>query len=198
MHSFNTSPLDLHLLSTPYQTHTRWVVLTGAACVGKTTLLEALSRQPESARAYFEAEQAKGRTLPEIRADRTALQRGILDLQLQYERGVPAEQVVILDRAVPDSLTFFRVFGWDISEVLPYCFYHRYAGVFILDRLPLRRDQTLGPEDDVTSDFLDDWLERDYASLGYPVVRVPVLPPEERLSFILERLDDSGFKGEHT
>lgn len=40
MYSFNTSPLDPHILSTPYQTHTRWYVLTGAACVGKTTLLE--------------------------------------------------------------------------------------------------------------------------------------------------------------
>jgi predicted ATPase len=160
MRPFNTLPLDALLLSYPFQTHTHWYVLTGAACVGKTTLLEALAGQdyrivPESARAYFEAEQAKGRTLPEIRADDAALQCGILDLQLSYESNVPVDQVAFLDRAVPDSLTFFRVFGLDPNEILPQCFSHRYAGVFILDRLPLRRDQTLGPEDDAASGFLD-------------------------------------------
>lgn len=193
MRPFNTLPLDALLLSYPFQTHTHWYVLTGAACVGKTTLLEALAGQgyrivPESARAYFEAEQAKGRTLPEIRADDAALQCGILDLQLSYESNVPVDQVAFLDRAVPDSLTFFRVFGLDPNEILPQCFSHRYAGVFILDRLPLRRDQTLGPEDDAASGFLDGWLERDYASLGYRVVRVPVLSPDERLALILRNL----------
>jgi ABC-type molybdenum transport system ATPase subunit/photorepair protein PhrA len=81
MHTLNTTPLNPHILSTPFQSHTRWYVLTGAACVGKTTLLKSLAGQgyriiPESARAYFEREQAKGRTLPEIRSDDTALQHG--------------------------------------------------------------------------------------------------------------------------
>ena len=190
---YRTTPLATALSATPYGVHTRWYVLTGAACVGKTTLLEALAGQgyrviPESARAYFDAEQAKGRTLAEIRADDAALQRAILALQLSYERDLPVNQVAFLDRAVPDSLTFFRIFGLDPNEVLPHCFHHHYAGVFILDRLPLRRDQTLGPEDDAASVFLDAWLERDYASLGYPVVRVPVLSPQERLDFIRDRL----------
>lgn len=195
--NFLTIPLDPALLVTPFSVQTRWYVLTGAACTGKTTLLELLAERgyqviPESARAYFDSEQAKGRTLPEIRADDTRLQRGILDLQLRYERDIPLDRVVFLDRAVPDSLTFFRIFGLDPNEVLPQCFYHRYAGVFILDRLPLHRDKTLGPEDDAASDFLNEWLARDYAALGYNVVRVPVLSPQERLTFILERTASNG------
>jgi len=40
MYSFTTAPLNPYLLSAPFQAQTRWYVLTGAACVGKTTLLE--------------------------------------------------------------------------------------------------------------------------------------------------------------
>jgi hypothetical protein len=36
--------------------------------------------------------------------------------------------------------------------------------------------------------LLDKWLYRDYSALGYDVIRVPVLPPQERLGFILEKL----------
>jgi predicted ATPase len=35
-------------------------------------------------------------------------------------------------------------------------------------------------------------MSRDYSALGYNIVRVPVLPPEERLAFVLERLSEQG------
>jgi len=62
----------------------------------------------------------------------------------------------------------------------------------MLDRLPVPRSKTLGPEDDASASFLDEWLARDYSALGYHVVRVPVLPPQERLEFVLERLSEQG------
>ncbi len=194
---YTTVPLDHALLATPFGIQTGWYVLTGAACTGKTTLLELLAERgypvlPESARQYFEAEQAKGRSLVEIRGDGGALQRGITALQVSCERDFPAEKLAFLDRGVPDTLTFFRVFGLNPNAILPHCFYHRYAGVFILDRLPLHRDQTLGPEDDAASNFLDAWLARDYGSLGYEVIRVPPLLPNERLNFVLNRLGEKG------
>jgi predicted ATPase len=60
--------------------------------------------------------------------------------------------------------------------------------VFVLDRLPIHRTRMLGPEDDASSTFLDEWLERDYRALGYDVVRVPPLSPRERVELILDRL----------
>jgi hypothetical protein len=47
---------------------------------------------------------------------------------------------------------------------------------------------TLGPEDDASASFLDEWLARDYSALGYSVVRVAVLPTQKRLAFVLESL----------
>jgi predicted ATPase len=68
---------------------------------------------------------------------------------------------------------------------------HRYASVFILDRLPFQLNGAR-IEDDAYTVLLDEWLARDYSALGYSVVRVPVLPPEERLAFVLERLSEQG------
>jgi predicted ATPase len=71
------------------------------------------------------------------------------------------------------------------------CFHHRYASVFVLDRLSFQHDG-LREEVDVSASFLDEWLARDYGALGYDVVRVPVLPPQERIAFVLETLSEHG------
>jgi len=196
-YSTRTVPLDPRRIKIPFEIITNWHVITGAACCGKTTLIDMLSAKgfqviPESARDYFMRELAKGRTLEEIRQDGFALQRGIAALQLSYENAFDATAITFLDRAIPDSLAFYRVHGMDPHEILPECFHRRYATIFILDRLPLHRHQTLGPEDDANSVFLDLWLARDYHALGYAVVRVPVLPPAERLDFILAGMAGPG------
>jgi predicted ATPase len=192
-----TTALDPNLLTTPFKIETKWHVLTGAACTGKITLIEQLAKLgfqivPESARQYFEIEIAKGRTLEDIKADGANLQREIAALQLNLESKPPANEIVFLDRAIPDSLTFYRIFGLDPNEILPQCFYCRYAAIFILDRLPIQRDDPLGPEDNLTSNFLDKWLALDYTALGYEVVRVPPLSPGDRLDFLLESLTNKG------
>ncbi len=64
------------------------------------------------------------------------------------------------------------------------------ASVFILDRLPVERKIKLGPEDEINTQFIDEWLERDYTAMGYGVVRMPVFPPRERLAFVQDRLSE--------
>ena len=192
-YQYLTTDLDPNLLSTRYKNKTNWHVITGAACTGKTTLIEQLAERgfltvAEAARHYFERELAKGFTRDEIVANGEALQLNIFDLQLEIESELRPEELTFLDRALPDSLTFHRVFGHNPDELLPYCFNYHYASVFILNRLPVLRLETLGPEDEASSVFLDEWLERDYRALGYNVLRVPAVSPDERLEFILEYL----------
>ena len=195
-HDFRTTELDPDLLSTPFGVQTNWHVITGAPSCGKTTLINLLADKgfqtvPESARQYMEREIARGRTIDEIREDGAALQRGIKDMQLSIEGGLRAIDVAFLDGAVPGSLAWYRVFGLNPNEILLECFHHRYASVFILDRLPLQLNG-LRFEDDAYTGFLDEWIARDHSALGYSVVRVPVLAPEERLAFVLERLSEQG------
>ena len=184
------------LLSIPFRVQTDWHVITGAPCSGKTTLIKLLSEKgfqiiPEVGRMYVEREIARGRTLYEIRANTFVFNNIVKDMQLEIEHGLQPANICFLDRAFPDSLAYFQLAGMNPNVILPECFRHRYASVFVLDRFPVQKDAARS-EDDISADFLDQWLTRDYNALGYEAVRVPVLPPEERLMFIIERL--SGYK----
>jgi predicted ATPase len=188
--------LDPDLLSTPFRVQTNWHVITGGACCGKTTLIDQLADKgfqtvPEVARQYVERELSRGRTLEEIFDNMAALEPFLADTQMRIEHGLRATDIVFLDRALPDCLYFYRIYGLDPNELLAECFHHRYASVFILDLLPLQLDGAR-LEDEAYTVLFDEWLVRDYTALGYRVVRVPVLPPEERLAFVLESLSELG------
>jgi predicted ATPase len=89
---------------------------------------------------------------------------------------------------LPGFITFFRANGLNPNDVLLESTLYQYKSVFILDPLPLQQDGVRA-EDEATSDFLDEWLEKDYTALGYSVFRVPVMPIEDRLRFILRELN---------
>ena len=195
-HDFRTIELDPDLLSTPFGIQTNWHVITGAPSCGKTTLINLLDDKgfqtvPESARQYMEREIARGRTIDEIRENPASLQSSLNDMMVRIEHGLRANDVAFLDGAVPGCLAWSRLFGLNPNEILRECFHHRYASVFILDRLPLQLNG-LRFEENAYTDFLDEWIARDYSALGYSIVRVPVLAPEERLAFVLERLSEQG------
>jgi predicted ATPase len=196
-HDFNVAELDSELLATPFGVQTNWHAIAGAPCSGKTTLIGELTARgyrtvPESGRAYVKGEMAKGRTTDEILENGDMLQRGVLGLQLRSERQLPVHEIAFLDSGAPSCLAYYRVMGLNPNAILAECLHHRYASVFLLDRFPFQQDGVRF-EDDATADFIDEWLLRDYSALGYHVVRVPVLPVQDRLTFILEALSERGY-----
>jgi predicted ATPase len=187
--------LDRDLLAKPFEVQTRWHVLTGAICSGKTTLLELLAAEgyrtlPEVSRAYIEQEVAKGRKIEEIFASQ-ADERALTELQCQAELGLQPDEVIFLDRALPDYLWFWRLLGLDPNELLAHCLRHRYASVLILDQLPLQLDGAR-IDNKAYTDLFDEWLARDYGALGYDAIRVPVRSPQDRLAFVLDTLAARG------
>lgn len=192
LHKFVTAGLRPDLLSTTYIFETNWHVITGAPCSGKTTLINLVAEKglkviPEVGRMYVESECARGHTLEELRTSDIEFCQIIRRLQFETEINLHREELLFLDRGIPDSLSYYRMIGLDPNEVLPDCFHHRYASVFVLDRFPVQKDN-VRTEDEVEANFLDEWHTRDYHALGYDVIRVPVLPPGERLAFILKKV----------
>jgi len=193
---FRAVELEADLLATPFQVQTNWHVISGGPSCGKTTLINLFAGKGfqiaiEGARLYLEREIARGQTIEAIRSDLVNLQRILKDTQLEVERGLQASECIFLDRAIPDYLAWYRAFGVNPNEFLRECFLHRYASVFMLDRLPLHYDG-LRYKDAAIQGFTEDWHIRDYSALGYSITRVPVMPPEERLAFILKVLTEKG------
>jgi predicted ATPase len=180
----------------------KYVVATGAPISGKTSVLKALGVpfEPEVARVYIEREIAKGRTKTDIRADEGAFQRGLVDTKLAIEASRPKDQPWFFDRAMPDSITYYRAAGLDPSSLLPDCKHVRYALVLQFDPLPdsvverILADDPVRTEDPETRRLLDRFLERDYSALGYDVLRVPVMDLNERLAFVKENLRKRGIR----
>ena len=140
---------------------------------------------------YRRYKKNKGRTIYEIRDDRPTLTCLLYEMMVKRESGLRATELTFLDRALPDGLAYYRFAGLNPNEILSDCFQYRYASVFMLNRLPYQRDG-VRTADDPTAVYFDSWISRDYSALGYNVVRVPVLSPEERLAFVLERLSEQG------
>jgi len=169
---------------------TRWCVITGAPSSGKTAVINQLERRGckvvhEAARAYIGEELEKGLTLQNIKADRLAFERRILLKKVEIESHLPAAERWFLDRAVPDSIAYFRFEGLDASQPERLSRLIRYQHVFIFDRLQFARD-TVRSENDESAESLERLLQDCYRQLGYELIRVPVMPVNERTRFVLD------------
>jgi predicted ATPase len=173
-----------------------WYVLTGAPSSGKSTLAEELSGRGyrivhEAAREVIEKYLAQGRTLEQIRGDATSFQTEVLRQKVRTEAELPRNEVVFLDRGIPDSIAYYAVENVQENDELHVAVRNsKYRKVFILDLI----SQENFVRDDARSEqwenalALDIALEEAYKSLGYDVVRVPVVPVTERAKFVLMNL----------
>jgi predicted ATPase len=172
---------------------TNWYVITGGPSSGKTTTVNLLRERGftttiEHARHYLDIKRIQGETVEEVRARRYEFQRGVLDMQLEQEASLDPEQTVFLDRALPDSLAYYRFLGLEpdprLLDALTRVSYRR---VFVLDLLPLAPDYAR-TEDASAQRRIHALITEVYRNLPIPMVTVPVLSPADRVAYILDRL----------
>ena len=172
----------------------KWYVVTGGPSSGKTTTVNMLNKLGyrttiEHARHYIDLQRVTGRTVSEMRANQVEFQRGVLEMQLEQEAELDPQDMVFLDRALPDSLAYYRFLGLEPDARLLQALQKvSYRKIFILDLLPLAPDYAR-TEDIPAQRRIHELLTEVYASLEVPVKAVPVLPPQERTEFILDHLD---------
>jgi predicted ATPase len=172
---------------------TNWYVLTGGPGSGKTTTVELIAARGfkttiEHARHYIQTQMQKGRTVEEVRKNQEEFQMGVLDMQIEQEAMLSPQEIVFLDRALPDALAYYYFLNLPPNEKISDAVKtYRYKKVFILDLLPLVQDYARR-EDEKAQRKIHDLLIKVYGDLKLPIIHVPVLPPNERVDFILKNL----------
>jgi len=171
---------------------TNWYVVTGAPCSGKTSAICELERMGyrvvhEVARAYIDDEMNRGKSLARIKADVLAFERHILYEKIEIEASLPDKATIFLDRAIPDSIAYFKLEGLDPTEPIEKSHAARYQKIFFFERLKFEKD-AVRSEDDIMAARLDHLLKKSYQRLDYEIIQVPLLPVEKRVDFILEHL----------
>jgi len=119
---------------------TRWTVITGAPCSGKTTVIRRLEQMGyrvvhEVARSIIDLEMARGLTLEQIRSDPDRFERGILERKLAIESDLPEDEEIFFDRGMPDSIAYFRIEGLDPAAPTAASRIRRYRQVWFFHRL---------------------------------------------------------------
>lgn len=173
--------------------HPKWHVITGAPCSGKTTLIKALEAEGyrvvhEVARAYMEEEVARGKTLAQMKSDLPAFEREILHRKISVESALSGEDLIFFDRALPDSIAYYRFCGMDATEAEAACRFIRYGKIFFLDRLAITPDN-IRKEDPAEIVELERLLADCYRQLGYSLSRIPAMTVEDRLRRVVSQVD---------
>jgi predicted ATPase len=107
---------------------------------------------------------------------------------MKEEANLSPDEIVFLDRAVPDALAYYRFLNLDVNDnIVRAVKTYRYKKVFVLDLLPIVQDYARR-EDHRAQEKIHDLLIQVYTELGLTIVFVPVLPPAERVDYILKNL----------
>lgn len=168
--------------------NTNWYVVTGPPCSGKTTVINALASlgyeiAPEVARMYF-LQLLERKAKERILADPLCFQAEILKLEITREERLDKGKLIFFDRALPDSIAYYRNLGVLPENVLRAAKHNHYRGIFYLDALPLQQDQ-VRHEDQETVNRLGRYIYEAYEKLGYDVINIPAMPIEQRVEMIL-------------
>lgn len=175
-------------------------VLTGGPSAGKSAILEVIQlERNKDYEFYTVAEVATDLIKRELKKEKKgeetvlvpwknplAFQKAVLKQQLEWEKDIPDDKVSILDRGAYDGIAYLNVNNEEIFEEMKNVVRPNYSKIFILDMLPFKETEVR--QDKHLAESLDKELERVYKGFGYEVVRVPVLPIQERVDYILARL----------
>jgi predicted ATPase len=171
---------------------TKWHVITGAPCSGKTSVIEEIGQRGirvihEIARSYIDRQLGKGLRLEQIKADVFQFERHILQAKIRIEAALRETELIFFDRGVPDSIAYYNLEGLDPAEPLAYSHRTRYRRVFFFERINLLKDEVRS-EDETMAAKLNDLLLAAYAQTGYDIIRVPVMPVADRTDLVLRAI----------
>jgi predicted ATPase len=174
----------------------RLFIVTGGPGAGKSTLLAALAARgfatmPEGGRAIIQDQVAiNGPALPW--ADRSAFAELMLSWDMRsYREALGMQGPVFFDRGVPDVPSYLRLCGIPIPQHVANAAetYRYHRRVFVAPPWEAIFEQDAERKQDFAeAQATYDALIEVYESLGYEMIRLPLVSPEERAMFVVEKL----------
>jgi len=174
----------------------RYTVFTGGPGSGKSSVIEALQRlgyacsEEKGRRIIKEELERSGHALPW--RDKTAFRDRMLDEEIcAHKHHSRSEGPVFFDRGIIDAYGYTLLEGLEITAtLLSGCASHRYDGqIFIFP--PWERiftNDTERKQDFAEALRTHEAMLQAYGVFGYALIRVPLVPVEERVRFILRKL----------
>lgn len=177
-----------------------FIVITGGPGGGKTTLVETLA-----ASGFLAVEEAGRRIIQEQRScggnathdgDRIAFRRLMFEDALQtYQRMTDFTGPVFFDRGLPDLIGYSRLIGAPVPSWLQQAVenYRYNETVFIAPAW----QEIFRQDDERQQDFAEaaatcEAMRAAYEETGYRLAELPRSTIDERVAFMLERIQDAG------
>jgi predicted ATPase len=167
-------------------------VLTGGPCVGKTTVLQLLTRLgfpilTETAREVIEEQAAIcGTLVPWIHPKE--FQEAVAWRQWKKETFTIHRKTIFLDRGIIDGCGYAAMEEVPVPRIIDLFGRNRYDRVFLLAPLPFYENDESRKEDREFGSQVSEEIRKAYIAHGYEVITVPFMAPEERVGFILDKL----------
>lgn len=168
-------------------------IITGGPGFGKTELINELRQSGylcsgEFARELIDRQQKIGGDLLPWKNPKL-FQEEILRLRKDFYDSVPDKTIAFADRGIPDQLAFARYKGFGTPEILKESAEkYRYAPqVFVTPPWP-----GIFVNDSIRSESYDEAVRihqsvlETYLGLNYQIIELPLIPVNERLTFILQ------------
>lgn len=168
----------------------RRIVLTGGPGVGKSTVIRLLSSRgysivPEAAAIIIEREKKiDSDCLPWKNVSK--FQEAVSNLQLSLEEKIQ-EGITFLDRGLIDGHAYSKIDNVEAPKIIYSHSRERYNTVFLLDPLPIYKKDEIRWDNEERAKIVHKTITESYKTFGYNPIVVPVLSPESRLDFILNR-----------
>ena len=106
---------------------------------------------------------------------------------MKLEMRLPKDKTIFLDRGIPDTIAYYKLYGFDTQEILKTFKGKRYKKIFFLEPVKFEKDYAR-TEDEIAAIKLGDLIKEAYINLGYAVINVPIMSVDERVKFILSNL----------